>query len=166
MRVSHPYGEFYFDESVVGDNDDTPVVLISAGVGLTCLMSILKTMVERGSRRSVSWIHGARDEQTRAFKSEVEMLKEKKEGGKLQTVYFASAPAIDDVEGRIHSYKGRVDLDRVGEDALFTRNGRARYFVCGPVQFMLDLELKLKSLGVDGGRIALELFGAGGAPRV
>ncbi|PVH94328.1 flavohemo protein [Periconia macrospinosa] len=163
VRVTHPFGDFYLEEGEGGD-DDGPVVLVSAGVGLTCLMSILKTVVEGGSKRPVAWIHGARDERSRAFRGQVEGMKGR-DGG-LKTVFFSSSPEEGEVEGRDYDVKGRVDLDRVGKDVLFTDNDKALYFVCGPTQFMLDVESKLKSFGVSGDRIKMELFGTGGVPKV
>ena len=59
VRVSHPFGDFFYHEDEQEKN--APVVLISAGVGLTCLMSILNTLVEEKSERPITWIHGARN---------------------------------------------------------------------------------------------------------
>ena len=46
------------------------------------------------------------------------------------------------------------------------QDDRTRYFICGPTQFMLDMEARLKSYGVSGERVHMELFGTGGVPRV
>jgi nitric oxide dioxygenase len=48
VQVTHPFGDFYFEKKE--DEEDSPVVLISAGVGLTCLMSILNTLDSRCPR--------------------------------------------------------------------------------------------------------------------
>jgi len=72
ISVSHPMGDFYLEEK--NEDKDTPVVLISAGVGLTCLMSILNTLIAKKSAKLISWIQGARDSSTRAFKKEIDTL--------------------------------------------------------------------------------------------
>jgi nitric oxide dioxygenase len=48
---------------------------------------------------------------------------------------------------------------------LFVDNDKTQYFTCGPTQFMLDVEAKLKSYGVPAERVKMELFGTGGVPR-
>ena len=56
LKVAPPAGEFFLDEK-----DDGPVVLLSGGVGLTPMMSMLETIVQSGSGRPVWYIHGARE---------------------------------------------------------------------------------------------------------
>jgi nitric oxide dioxygenase len=162
VRLSHPFGDFFFEQKAV--EKDSPVVLISAGVGLTCLMSILNALTERHTSRPISWIHGAKDSRVRAFKKHIDELVAKNEN--VHTVYFSSEPKDGEVQGQDYDIKGRLDLDEVSGDKLYTGNDKARYFVCGPTQFMLDVEDKLKSLGVPAERIQMELFGTGGVPRV
>ncbi|KAJ4350596.1 hypothetical protein N0V95_004600 [Ascochyta clinopodiicola] len=161
VRVSHPWGDFYFDETK--EDKSAPVVLISAGVGLTCLTSILNEIVE-DTDRSVTWIHGARNMATRAFKKEVDSLAQKKKN--LHAVYFSSNPQAGEVQGQDYDIRGRVDLDQVDRNVLFTDNAKTLYFTCGPEQFMLGIEARLKSYGVPGERVKMELFGTGGVARV
>jgi nitric oxide dioxygenase len=162
VRLSHPFGDFFFEQKAV--EKDSPVVLISAGVGLTCLMSILNALTERHTSRPISWIHGAKDSRVRAFKKYIDELVAKNEN--VHTVYFSSEPKDGEVQGQDYDIKGRLDLDEVSGDKLYTGNDKARYFVCGPTQFMLDVEDKLKSFSVPAERIQMELFGTGGVPRV
>jgi nitric oxide dioxygenase len=161
VKVSHPWGDFYFDEEK--EDESTPIVLISAGVGLTCLNSILNTTLEHSSR-PVAWIQGARDSKTRAFKKEIDALAAKKEN--LHTVYFSSSPQEGEVQSQDYDIEGRVNLDQIDKKVLFTDTDKTLYFTCGPEQFMLDVETKLKSFGVPAERVKMELFGTGGVPRV
>ncbi|KAF2853316.1 hypothetical protein T440DRAFT_487751 [Plenodomus tracheiphilus IPT5] len=160
IRLSHPFGDFFFDE----DNSDSLIVLISAGVGLTALTSIFNHLTAKKSSRPITWIQGARSSRTRAFKANVDAVAANNEN--VHTLYFSSSPVEDELEGQHYDIKGRVDLDRVDWDLLFTGNDNTRYFVCGPTQFMLDVEAKLKSFGVSEERVKMELFGTGGVPRV
>lgn len=162
VRVSHPFGDFYLNAE--DDEENAPIVLISAGVGLTCLMSILNTLIEKKSVAPISWIQGARNSSTRAFKKEIDTMTATNKN--IYATYFSSNPKEGDVEGRDFNIKGRVDLDKVDKQVLFTDNQKTRYFVCGPTQFMLDVETKLNTLGVSSDRIKMELFGTGGVPRV
>ncbi|KAJ8115703.1 hypothetical protein OPT61_g2704 [Boeremia exigua] len=161
VRVSHPWGDFFFDEEK--EDKDAPIVLISAGVGLTCLNSILNTTLEHSSSRPVTWIQGARNSKTRAFKKEIDALAEKK--GNLHNVYFSSNPRDGEVQGQDFDIEGRVNLDKVDKKVLFTDNDKTLYFTCGPEQFMLDIEAQLKTYGVPADRVRMELFGTGGVPR-
>lgn len=164
VRVSHPFGDFFFEEQEQEQEQDTPVVLISAGVGLTCLVSILNALTKQPSSRPISWIHGARDSSSRAFKSHIDELAKKNKN--LSALYFSSLPAEGEVQGEHYHVQGRLALDKVSGDKLFTNNDKTQYFVCGPTQFMLDVEAKLKEFGVPSERIKMELFGTGGVPRV
>ncbi|KAH6633441.1 flavohemo protein [Boeremia exigua] len=161
VRVSHPWGDFFFDEEKA--DKDAPIVLISAGVGLTCLNSILNTTLEHSSSRPVTWIQGARNNKTRAFKKEIDALA--KEKSNLHTVFFSSSPEEGEVQGQDYDVAGRVSLSSVGK-VLFTDNDKTLYFTCGPEQFMLDIEAQLKTYGIPSERVHMELFGTGGVPRV
>ncbi|KAF2130465.1 globin-like protein [Dothidotthia symphoricarpi CBS 119687] len=162
VRVSHPWGDFYFEAEK--EDGDAPVVLISAGVGLTCLNSILSKLAEEGTTRPLTWIHGARNANTRAFKKNIDRLAENNKN--VHTVYFSSSPHEDEVEGRDYDIKSRIDLDKISREKLFVDNDKTLYFVCGPTKFMLDIEAKLKSYGVPRERVKMELFGTGGVPRI
>ena len=62
LRVAPPAGDFFLDET-----NDGPVVLLSGGVGLTPMMSMLESIVQSGSGRPVWYHHGARDRRTHAM---------------------------------------------------------------------------------------------------
>lgn len=161
VKLSHPFGDFFFDDEKT--EKDAPVVLISAGVGLTCLVSILEHLVQGGTARPITWIHGSRDSKARALKPHVDELAAN--NNNIHKVYFSSSPVEGEVQGRDYDVKGRVDLDKVEKEWLHTDNGKTQYYTCGPTQFMLDVEQKLKSFGVGSERVHMELFGTGGVPR-
>ncbi|CAE6995713.1 hypothetical protein CFE70_000150 [Pyrenophora teres f. teres 0-1] len=162
IRVSHPFGDFFFDASDV--SQDTPVVLISAGVGLTALTSIFNSLIQQKPSRPITWIQGARNSKTRAFKKHFDQCARSNEN--VHTVYYSSNPIEGEIQGQDYSIKGRVDLDQVDSKYLHTDNSKTQYYCCGPTQFMLDVEAKLKSYGVPTERVKMELFGTGGVPRV
>ncbi|KAF2020674.1 globin-like protein [Aaosphaeria arxii CBS 175.79] len=162
VKVSHPWGDFFLDEDKIAK--DAPVVLIAAGVGLTCLNSIFTHLAAQKTSRPIVWIHGARDSNHRAFKAHTDSLAANNEN--VQTVYFSSKPQAEDVQGRDYDIEGRIELAKVGSDKLFTGDNKAEYYTCGPKDFMLSMEEQLKSLGVPSERIHMELFGTGGVPRV
>jgi nitric oxide dioxygenase len=125
---------------------------------------LLNTLVESKSARPISWVHGARDANARAFKGHVDALAKTDEN--VRTVYFNSRPEEDERQGHDYDIEGRVDLDKVAREMLFLDHDKTQYFACGPTQFMLDMEEKLKSYGVPSDRVKMERFGTGGIPRV
>ncbi|KAF1997395.1 globin-like protein [Amniculicola lignicola CBS 123094] len=162
VRLSHPFGDFFMDDKE--EEKDAPVVLISAGVGLTALISILKSLAKEESKRPITWVHGARDAGVRAFKKETDELVAKNEN--IHAIRFSTHPNKEEVEGDHYHFKGRADLNKVSTADLHTDNKKTQYFVCGPTKFMLDVESQLQAFGVPSERIKMELFGTGGVQRV
>ncbi|KZT68369.1 globin-like protein [Daedalea quercina L-15889] len=162
LQVSHPYGDFFLDPAA--KPRDAPVVLISAGVGLTCLTSILNTLVEQGAARPIAWIHAARTQKVRAFADHVADVA--RTHPNVHAVFFTSSPAAEDVRGVHYHHEGRMDLAKLDRaQDLFLGDKRTQYFVCGPKQFMVDTEKVLRGYGIEDERVHLELFGTGGVPK-
>ncbi|KAL1651925.1 hypothetical protein SLS58_000048 [Diplodia intermedia] len=163
IRVSHPYGDFCFDAAAVPAA--APIVLLGAGVGLTALTSILNSLVaEADTSRPISWIHAARTTAARAFAPHINHLAATRPN--VRKTLFVSRPADADVRGRDYDVAGRLELAKLdAERDLFVGDKRARYYVCGPERFMVDVQKGLQALGVDEERVHLELFGTGGVPK-
>ncbi|PLN79365.1 globin-like protein [Aspergillus taichungensis] len=161
IKVSHPYGDFFFREELAGKN---PVVLLGAGVGLTPLMSILNTLAgHTAPDRPVTFIHGARTARARAFHGYVQGLKEKIPS--LKTTFFNSEPAADEIAGVDYDKAGRISLPLLDRSAdLHLDDPTTGYYVCGPESFMVDMRAWLREQGVSDDRLNLELFGTGGVP--
>ncbi|KAJ6115371.1 hypothetical protein N7486_001149 [Penicillium sp. IBT 16267x] len=155
IKVSHPAGDFFLSL----EETASPVVLISAGVGLTPLTSILNTLTSKPSERKLHFIHGSRTSSVRAFKEHVTSLTTAYPD--LQTSFFTSQPTAADKEGVDYTYAGRVDLSKFTSRDLFIENPTTHYYICGPEKFMTDMEASLKAQGVDDDRIKMELFGTG-----
>lgn len=159
VDVSHPFGQFYFDSK--STNASAPVVLISAGVGLTCLTSILNSLVSEKSTRPISYIHAARHGNLRAFKTHMRDLAATHSN--LKVVLFNKHLKEGEVQGVDYHHSGRLELAKLDKEKdLHVGNAKAQYFVCGPETFMKDVEEGLRQMGVDAGRIHSEMFGPGG----
>lgn len=161
LKVSHPCGDFFL--SAMEDASSHPVVLLSAGVGLTPLTSILNTLTSKSAskERNLHFIHGARTSGVRAFKQHISTLS--MEYPNLNATFFTSLPSDHEKEGEDYHFAGRVDLGKLDANKdLFLENPETEYFVCGPESFMMDIEAGLRKRGVDANRIKMELFGTGG----
>lgn len=154
IEVSHPAGEFFLD---TGNLSNEPIVLISAGIGVTPILSILNFIAEKQPTRPVSWIHGARD--VVPFASHV--AKMARERPKLRTKVFKTHLAEADLAGVTFDYDYRIDLAKLESQDLYLEHDCAEYYVCGPEQFMLEAADYLESQNVDPVRIKFELFGTG-----
>lgn len=155
VELTHPTGEFF-----VRVEEETPLVLISAGVGITPMISILNSILSKtpSSSRRVSLIHGAHASEVRAFSN---TLKRVAQQPNVQTTLFLTTPKPEDAEGVDYDFAGRVDLEKVGAERLLLGDGAANYYVCGPNSFMADVQKGLLDRGVSQDRVHLEIFGVG-----
>lgn len=157
IEVVFPFGEFFLDDS------SAPVVLLSAGVGLTPLLAMLNTLVKADLKREISWVQAVRSGRVHAFREHVRKVRET-HPDRVQTHVFYSDPSASDVEGRDFDVRGRLDLEKVPWNVLHLDAKDAQYYVCGPETFMADMVGSLKSRGVDSIRIHAEVFGSGATP--
>ncbi|KAG4027864.1 hypothetical protein MFRU_026g00460 [Monilinia fructicola] len=158
VQVSPPQGEFFLD---LESNPESPVILISAGVGLTPMISILNTLVQRGSTRPISYIHAARSKEVDAFNSHLQEVATSHSN--IQSWIFVKNLAADDYGHPVKDLAGRINLSKVKDEALHLRNPLTTYFLCGPGRFMTDTSKTLQEYGVSKERIKLEVFGTGEA---
>jgi ferredoxin-NADP reductase/predicted pyridoxine 5'-phosphate oxidase superfamily flavin-nucleotide-binding protein len=143
-----PAGEFVLRKT------DRSTVLISAGVGLTPMVSMLNALVRKQSPGHVWFIHGARDSDHYPLSEEIRSLVAGNKNAHAHVVY--SQPAPGDVPGIDFDSSGRVDGELVTR--LIT-NLDADFYLCGPMGFMSDLQSGLTAGGVAEGRIHTETFG-------
>ncbi|PNP66724.1 hypothetical protein FNYG_13454 [Fusarium nygamai] len=154
VELTHPAGEFYLDMS---NTSNVPIVLISAGVGVTPMMSILNTVSERQPHRPVSWIHGSR--RSVPFYDQVRRIARNRPS--FRTNIFKTHLAESDVYGITYDHDFRMDLAKVDKEDLYLCNSSTEYYICGPEQFMLEMAEYLKAQKVDAPRMHFELFSTG-----
>ena len=156
LQVSHPAGEFFFDI----EHDKRPLVLISAGVGLTPMLSILKTLDEQEATQPISWIHATRNSKVQAFGNDVKVIAQHRPN--MHPHVFMKHPSDEDAQGEDYQFSGRMSLGKLDRDGdLFLDKPDAEYFICGPDRFMADMQKTLREYGVQEDRIKLEIFGTG-----
>ena len=135
---------------------DSPVVLLSAGIGSTPVLAMLHALAAGGSRREVWWVHGARNGGEHAFAAEARALLQSLPRSHSHVRY--SAPAPSDRPGVDFDGSGRLDV-RVLQELGAPRE--ADFYLCGPAAFMSALTADLASWGVSPERLHSENFGAG-----
>ncbi len=148
LELTGPSGRF-----VLGDGTE-PVVLISAGIGVTPVLAMLEACAERRSDREVWWIHGARNGAEHPFRSEVRGHVARLARGRSHVRY--SRPLARDVLGRDYDAAGRLTAEAVMALGVPTD---ARFCLCGPSGFVSELTADLIARGVAPGSIRSESFG-------
>ena len=150
LELSFPQGDFTADTSV-----STPIVLLSAGVGITPMLGIAEHVLKMQPDRRVYFYHATRDRQSHAMGS---WLRTKaREHSSLQTRIFYEVVTEDDMHGVHYDEEGRMDTELL---ARLPELADADYYVCGPRGFMAAQIQALKRVGVDAVRIQAEVFGS------
>jgi ferredoxin-NADP reductase/MOSC domain-containing protein YiiM/predicted pyridoxine 5'-phosphate oxidase superfamily flavin-nucleotide-binding protein len=153
LRVGAPRGKFHLDP-----DSERPVVLLSGGVGLTPMISMMNAIVHSRSQRPVWFIHGARNGREQAMGAHVRRVAGENDNVHVHIRY--SQPGPDDIEGRAYDSRGRVDIALLKQVLPFDDYD---FFLCGPTPFMRSLYCGLLSLGVSEARIHYEFFGPASA---
>jgi len=148
LDAAAPRGDFVLDA------DTGPVLLISAGIGVTPVLSMLHQLADQHSTRSIWWLYGARNPQQHPFAAEAHALLALLPDAR-EHVYY-SAATLPERQGA-HAAAGHLTKDTL---AALSIPASATAYVCGPQSFMTDMQQALTAAGVDPARIRTELFGA------
>jgi ferredoxin-NADP reductase/MOSC domain-containing protein YiiM/ferredoxin len=140
LDVAAPRGEF-----VLRDGPD-PVVLLSAGIGVTPVLAMLHALAARGSTREVWWLHTTQAPATHALADEARTLLDALPHARRRIYY--TDPAAH-VAGRRLDRAALADLGLPKD---------AQAYVCGPAGFMDAMTAALADLGVAASRIHIERF--------
>jgi MOSC domain-containing protein YiiM/ferredoxin len=135
---------------------DTPVVLLSAGIGVTPVLAMLHASAAEASTREIWWLYGTRNGREHPFAEETRGLLEALANRHSHICY--SSPDPEDRPKLDFDAPGRLNM-RVLRELNLPRNGD--FYICGPSTFMSDLTAGLTGLGVAADRIHTEMFGAG-----
>lgn len=154
LDVAPPQGDFHLRE-----DGNAPVVLLSGGVGLTPMVSILNHLVGLNDERQIRFVHGCRNNSVHAMRDHVNGIAA--ERANVRKAVFYEEVGHGDQPGRDYDYAGRVDLNAIRDEVIVPG---ADYYLCGPAGFMRAQREALTGLGVPADRIHAEAFGSGGAP--
>lgn len=150
IDVKAPGGVFFLELQRA-----TPVVLISGGVGITPMLSMVNALLEMKSKREIWFFHGARNGQEHIQKEHLEKIAAEHENVHLFVSY--SNPSPRDVMEKDYQHKGYFSVSLL-KDVLPSNN--FEFFICGPPKMMEDASTRLKEWGVPKTRINFEAFGA------
>lgn len=149
LMIRPPSGHFHLIE-----DEPLPIVLLAGGIGITPMLSILNSVLERGVGREVWLFYGVRNGSEHVMKEHLRTLADRHDNFHLYVCY--SAPRENDVEGVDYDHRGRVDLPLLRNTLKLARH---QFYVCGPKPMMESLVPGLEEWGVDTGDIHYESFG-------
>jgi nitric oxide dioxygenase len=129
---------------------DRPLALLSAGVGITPMVSALNALVDAEHQRPVLFAHAARSNLHRSLFAEVEAA----------LARLPSLTALSFLEELSHPNDARTRRGRMllGPELVLPFRD-ADFFLCGPRAFMREQWQALTALGVPAERIQREVFG-------
>ena len=148
LEVSAPRGSFTLHSG------SEPVVLLSAGVGVTPVLAMLHVLAAEKSHHPVWWVYGARNREEHPFREESRALLEKLPDAHSYIHY--SRPKPGDKKGVDFDAPGRLTVSTIAKIGV-PREGQ--FYMCGPPAFLRELAAGLTVWGVTAERIHMEIFG-------
>lgn len=142
-----PTGDFFLQASA-----STPVVLLSAGVGLTPMLSMLNQLLSTGHDADVCWLHACERGSLHAFKEDIQRKRQQHQ--KLQSRVWYREPSDQDQQGKDYDFSGIMNLSEVSELLV----PQAHYYFCGPLGFMRGIKTQLGAAGIPTEQLHYEDF--------
>ncbi|WP_246542761.1 globin domain-containing protein [Paludibacterium yongneupense] len=148
LQVSPAFGDF-----TVQLEGETPLVLLSAGIGVTPMISALNTLLATGSRRPVLFVHAARNGSRHALRADLERARAHHTDLRVIVAYECAQDS--DRIGRDFQIAGRVEMQRI----LEARDRDGDFYLCGPLGFMQAQWQSLLTEKISPARMRREVFG-------
>lgn len=146
ISISHPYGDFVPDLEL-----SRPIVMLSAGVGITPMLSMLNTLKAIKSEREIWFLHANRGLEYVPHLNEV-IANTETLPNLITGLYLENKPGF--APNRF-VYEGRMNLEKWP----FDQDSNAEYYICGPESFMKEQWKVLIARGVSAQLIHREVFG-------
>ncbi|MET8765692.1 globin domain-containing protein [Streptomyces sp. NPDC004658] len=141
LTLSAPFGD------VVLDDADTPLLLVSAGIGCTPMVGMLEHLAATGSTRPVRVLHADRTPAGHALRADILRLVGHLHDAKAEFWYEENATE------QPGSHVGLMDLDGLDVPC------GADVYLCGSLPFMRAVRTQLLQAGVPARSIRYEVFG-------
>ncbi|CAN5485835.1 NO-inducible flavohemoprotein [soil metagenome] len=149
LSATPPAGDFFLAEQPA-----RPVVLLSGGVGLTPMVSMVEHIAKEHPELEAHFVHGALNSQVHALDGHVRSLA--KDHGGVTVTTFYSHPLAGDQVGETHDVDGFISIDWLKANTPFAD---ADFYLCGPTPFLKAFVLGLAGAGVPADHIHYEVFG-------
>jgi nitric oxide dioxygenase len=150
VDLSFPQGHF-----VVDQGKDSPIVLLSGGVGITPMLGFVAHITQEQPQRAIYFAHAARNRHVHAMNDWLREMQDKHASLKVE-IYFEEVGEEDQL-GRHYDKHGRINAAQMAGDQGLAG---ADYYICGPRGFMTAQLDSLKQAGIPDAKIHAEFFGA------
>ena len=144
VELSNPYGE------ITPKDDSAPLILATAGIGITPAASILSSLAEQGSDREVVVLHADASLESVALLGQ---LTESLSALPNAQAHLWLGVAPEQAPEGITVHEGRMDPSEIELPA------GAEVILCGPLAFMQAARSALIDAGVPATGIRYEIFG-------
>lgn len=151
VELGKPMGNFHLS---IGSKK--PVVLLSGGVGITPMLSMLEYVAQNEPDRILYFIHSSLDSTVQPMSKRLMEL-EKKLSNTYMSIHHTQ-PNKDEIPGIDFTHKGLIKKTFL-ESTLY--GVQAEYYLCGPVGFMETMYRYLVEMDIDSANINYEFFGEG-----
>lgn len=148
IEISAPAGEFVLDKM------NNPVVLLSGGVGITPMHSMLRHLDATGVNHETIFVHAALNGNVHAFLGEVHEIE--KRNSLVKTYFCYESPTEQDIAEKTFSKGGYITSDWLN---TIVPNKDSMVYMCGPVPFMQAMYEALLEAGFQKENIRYEFFG-------
>ena len=148
LEIAAPRGAFFLTDA------ESPVILMSAGVGVTPVLSMLHTLAATESPRQVWWLHAARNESQHPFVVESHELLNQISDSHIR-VFYSQPERAEQLPA--NAAQGRLSAAVIAQLGLPRTSD---VYLCGPTSFMDDISAGLVELGFEPAQIHTETFGA------
>ncbi|HJG96645.1 MAG TPA: oxidoreductase [Romboutsia timonensis] len=145
IEAMEPAGIFTVKE----ESKNRPLILISAGIGITPLLSMFYE--ESKNRDNIYFVQAVQNSSIHPFKNDIDNICKYKN---LSNTVFYSNPLDTDKEGIDYDFTGYVNKEWIRNNLPLDGD----FYFCGPSVFMKSLESNLLDLGVKKEFINYEFF--------
>ncbi|MBU8791869.1 NO-inducible flavohemoprotein [Oceanobacillus caeni] len=147
LQFSVPAGDFIISPS------NKPMVLLSGGIGVTPLLSMLNTTVEKEPNRDITFIHATQNSKVHAFREHLSELA--KNNHRVHSYVVYDSPTEEDKQEKRYDKEGHVDLDWLKK---VLPSNDVDFYLCGPLPFLQAMVRLLNQWGVPKDQIHFEVF--------
>jgi len=139
VTISDPMGDF-----VMPKLNQTPLIFVAGGIGITPFMSMLDWIIDSGEERPINLLHGVRTEEEIIFQDNIKK-------SKIHTTIAVSEPS-----SAWGGERGRITAEMIL--GLEKPNDNTLIYVSGPEPMVEALEKDLKKAGVKSSQLVLDFF--------
>ena len=157
----HPVTNWLHDDAREGDvvevslggdfiytlDEARSIVLVGGGIGMTPLMSIVRTVDEMARLTRLTLVYSASSPDELLFRRELECIAAR--NPRIRCVFTVTRAVPETWDGRT----GRIDSDLLRAEGI---DLDALFFICGPPEMIQDVAAILTALGVPGSRVRYE----------